>query len=151
MLGDGGDVELIYGGALLFRLLATVRGNIGQERGLGMIGRDVRGRMGEEKIFGEAALVFGNGGEAVEFFGVDDGEAQAGFGAVIEEDGIYDFACAWRQAERDVGNAEDGARVGEGALDVADSFPGFDGAGDVIFVARGAGKDEGIEDDVFGS
>src|SRR5260370_30071958 len=103
-------------------------GEIRGERGARMVGGDFRWRMGEEKIFREAALVLGDAREALEFFGVDDGEVEASLGAVIEEDGIYDFARAWRQAEGDVGNAEDGARIGEGALDEADSFHGFDGA-----------------------
>src|SRR5216683_5088933 len=150
MLGDGGDVELIDGGALFFRLLAPIGGNIAEERGFRMVDREFRGRMREEKIFGEAALVFGDRGEAFEFFGVDDGEIETGFGAVIEEDGIYDFARARGQAEGDVGNAEDGARVWKGALDEADAFHGFDRAADIVFVARGAGKDERIENDVFG-
>src|SRR5258707_14679992 len=115
-----------------------------------MVRRNIRGRMREEKIFGEAALVFGNGGEALEFLGVDDGEIEAGFGAVIKENGIHDFARARGEAEGDVGNAEDGARVWKGALDEADAFHGFDRAADIVFVARGAGKDERIENDVFG-
>src|SRR5258707_7873630 len=115
-----------------------------------MVRRNIRGRMREEKIFGEAALVFGNGGEALEFLGVDDGEIEAGFGAVIKENGIHGFARARGQAEGDVGNGEDGARVWKGALDEADAFHGFDRAADIVFVARGAGKDERIENDVFG-
>src|SRR5258708_16042504 len=115
-----------------------------------MVRWNIRGRMREEKIFGEAALVFGNGGEALEFLGVDDGEIEAGFGAVIEEDGVDDFARARGQAEGDVGNAEDGARVWKGALGEGDAFRGFDRRADIVFVARGAGKDERIENDVFG-
>src|ERR1700719_2745819 len=104
-----------------------------------MVRWNIRGRMREEEIFSEAALVFGNRGEALEFLGVDDGEVETGFGAVIEEDGIHDFARARGQAEGDVGNAENGARVGKGALDEANAFHGFDGAADVVFIARGAG------------
>src|SRR6266851_4301764 len=115
-----------------------------------MVRWNIRGRMREEEIFGEAALVFGDRSEAFEFFGVDDGEIEAGFGAVIQEDGIHDFARACGQAEGDVGNAEDGARVWKGALDEANAFYGFDGAADIVFVARGAGKDERVENDVFG-
>src|SRR6266478_6088812 len=150
MLGDRGDVELIYGGALLFRLLAPIGWDIAKEGGFRMAGGDFRGRMGEEEIFGKAAFVFGNGSEALEFFGVDDGEVETGFRAVIEEDGVYDFARAWRQAEGDVGNTENGARVRKGALNEANAFHGFDGAADVVFVAGGARKDEGIENNIFG-
>src|SRR5437660_8230635 len=120
MLGDGGDMKLIDGGALLFRLLAPIGGNIAKERGGRMVGGKLRGRMRKEKIFGEAALVFGNGREALELFGVHDGEVETGFGAVIEEHGIDDFARTRRQPKRDVGNAENGARVWKGALDEAD-------------------------------
>src|SRR6202007_3347853 len=74
MLGDGCDVKLMDGGALLLGLPAPVRRNVAKERGAGMIGRNVRGRMREEKIFGEAALVFGDRSEALDFLGVDDGE-----------------------------------------------------------------------------
>src|SRR6266481_389127 len=116
-----------------------------------MVRWNIRGRMREEQIFSEAPLVFGNRGEAFEFLGVDDGEVETGFGAVIQEDGIYDLAGPRGQTEGDVGNAEDGARVGKGALDKANAFHRFDGAADVVFVARGAGKDERVEDDVFGS
>src|SRR5258707_102399 len=112
MLGDGGDVELIYGGALLFVLFAPVGGNIAEERSFRMVDREFRGRMREEEIFGEAALVFGDRSEAFEFFGVDDGEIEAGFGAVIQEDGIYDFARARGQAEGDeIGRASCRERV----------------------------------------
>ena len=38
MLGDGRDMKLVYRGALLFRLLAPVRGNIAEQRGTRMIG-----------------------------------------------------------------------------------------------------------------
>ncbi len=61
----------------------------------------------EEQGFGEAAFFFGNGGEPLELLSVDDGEVESGFGAVIEEDGIDDFARGGRQAERDIGDAED--------------------------------------------
>src|ERR1700687_4526137 len=112
---------------------------------------NIRGRMREEEILSEAAFVFGNRGEALEFLCVDDSEIETGFGAVIQEDGIHDFARARGQTEGDVGNAEDGARVGKGALDEANAFHGFDRAADVVFIAGGAGKDERVEDDVFGS
>src|SRR5216684_6317684 len=103
-----------------------------------MVRWNIRGRMREEEIFGEAALVFGDRSEAFEFFGVDDGEVETGFGAVIEEDGVDDFARAGRQAEGDVGNTENSARVWKGALDEANAFHGFDGAADIVFVAGGA-------------
>src|SRR4029077_12626769 len=114
-----------------------------------MVRWNIRGRMRKEEILSEAAFVFGDGGEAFEFFSVDDSEVETGFGAVIEEDGIYDFARAWRQAEGDVGNAEDGARVGKGPLDEANAFHGFDCDDEGVFIARGAGKNERVKDNVF--
>ena len=67
MLGDRRDMELIDRGALLFRLLPPVGGNIAKKRGFGMIGRYVIGRMGEEQIFSQPALLLRNGSEALEF------------------------------------------------------------------------------------
>src|SRR5580704_4924140 len=117
MLGDGGDVELIDGGALLFRLLAPIGGDITEKLGARMIGGNFRRRMREEKILSEAALVFRNAGESLELFRIDDGQVQASLGAVIEEYRINDFPRACRQAEGNVGNAENGTRVGKSALD----------------------------------
>jgi hypothetical protein len=104
----------------------------------------------EEEVFGEAALLFGDGGEAFELFGVDDGEVEAGLGAVVEKDGVDDFAGGGREAEGDVGDAEDGLDEGDVFLDEAERLDGFDGAADVVFVAGGAGEDQGIDDDIFG-
>ena len=75
--------------------------------------RESAGGVLNSRALGEAALFFGNGGEALEFFGVDDGEIEAGFGAVIEEDGVDHFARGGGQAEGDVGDAENGFDVRE--------------------------------------
>ncbi len=151
MFGDGGDMELIYGGALLFRLLAPISGNIAEKRGFRMVSRDFRGRMREQQIFRKAALVFGNGGEALKLFGVDDGQVEASLGAVIEKDGIDDFARASGQTKGDIGDAQNSAHIRESLLDEPNAFHGFHGTADIVFVAGGAGKDQGIEDDVLGS
>src|SRR6266849_3926520 len=149
MLGDGRDVKLVYGGALLLRLFAPVRGNIVQKRGARMIGGEFNWRMREEKIFSKPALVFGNRSEALKFFGVDDGQVKARFGAVVKKNRIDDFARPSRQSERNVGNAQNGARVWQRTLDEANALHRFDGAADVIFVASGAGENKRIKDDVF--
>ena len=80
--------------------------------------RDVRTRRRsvEEQVLRQAALLFGNGGEALQLFGVDDGQIEPGLGAVIEEDGVHHFARRGGQAERDVGDAQH-------RLDVRDAFP----------------------------
>src|SRR5712672_409335 len=117
MLGNRCNVKLVYYGALLFRLLAPVRGNVAQKRGARMIGGKVRRWMREEKIFGKPALMFRNRREAFQFFGVDDSQVQARFGAVVKENRIDHFARPGRQPEGNVGNAENGARVRQRSLD----------------------------------
>src|SRR6185437_3891855 len=148
MLGDGGDVKLVDGGFLLARLAAPIGGGVAQEHGLGMTGGKGARRRIEEQVFGKGAFGFGNRGEARDAFGVDDGEIEAGLRAVIQEHGIDDFARAGGKAEGDVGNTEHGADVRKLLLDEANAFDRLDGAADIIFVAGGAGEDEGIEDDV---
>src|ERR1700739_4124430 len=111
MLSDRCDVKLVYGSALLLRLLAPVSGHVAKQRGARMVRRDFRGRMREEQILGETALMFGDGSEALDFFGVDDGQVETGFGAVIEKNRIHDFARARGKAEGNVGNAENSARI----------------------------------------
>ncbi len=151
VLGDCGDVKLVDGDFLLARLLAPVFGRFTKQRRVRVILRHMRGAMVEEQIFGEPALIFGDGGEALDAFGVDDGEIETGLGAVVEENGVDHFARAGGQSEGDVGNAENGADVRNLFLDQADAFDGFDRAADVVFVAGGAGEDQRIEDDVFGA
>src|SRR6185437_9265760 len=148
MLGDGGDVKLVDCGFLLARLAAPIGGGVAQEHGLGMTGGKGARRRIEEQVFGKGAFGFGNRGEALDAFGVDDGEIEAGLRAVIQEHGIDDFARAGGKAEGDVGNTEHGADVRKLLLDEANAFDRLDGAADIIFVAGGAGEDEGIEDDV---
>src|SRR5260221_14753011 len=97
MFGNRRDMKLVYGGALLFRLLAPVRGNIAEQRGTRMIGGKFRGRVREEKIFRKPPLVFRNRSEALEFFRVDNGQVQAPFGAVVKENGVDHLAGPSRQ------------------------------------------------------
>src|SRR5258708_26876139 len=104
MLGNRRDMKLVYGSALLFRLLAPVRGNIAEQRGTRMIGGEFRRRMREEKIFRKPPLVFRNRSKAFEFFRVDNGQVQARFGAVVEENGIDHFARPTRQTQANIGN-----------------------------------------------
>ena len=92
-------MELIDGGALFFGLLAPIVGDVLEEFELSVIGRDIDGGRVEEQVFGEAAFVFGDAGEAFELFGIDDGEVEAGLGAVIKEDGVDDLAGGGGEAE----------------------------------------------------
>ena len=111
MFGDRGDVELIDGGFLLARLLAPVGGGAANYFGLRMRVRDFSWDAIEEQIFGQRALVLGDRREALDALGVDDGEIEAGLRAVVEKDGVDDFAGAGREAEGNVGNSENRADV----------------------------------------
>ena len=149
MLGDRGDVKLIDGDFLLAALRAPVFGDVFECRGIGMIRRDAGRRRIEEQMLGEAALFLGNRGEALDFFGVDDGQIESAFGAVIEKNGIDHFSGGSGQAEGNIGNAQNGFDARDFFLDQADGFDGFDCSADVIFVAGGAGENQRIDDDVF--
>ena len=81
--------------------------------------------------------------------GIHDGEIESGLGAVVEKNGIDNFASARRQAERNVGDSQHGAHVRDLLLDQPYAFDGFDCAADVVFIAGGARENERIEDDVF--
>ena len=68
---------------------------------------------------------------------------------MVEEDGVQDLAAGLGQAEAHVGDPEDRPRLRQLRLDRPDPFDRLDGAADVLLVARAAGKDERIEDDVL--
>ncbi len=85
-----------------------------------MIGGHIDGRGVEQESLGQAALFFGNAGETLQFLRIDDGEVEAGFGGVIEEDGVDDFASGGGQTKGDIGDAEDGFDVRDLLLDEAD-------------------------------
>ena len=142
-------MELVDGDFFFARLGAPVFGGGAEEIVAGVIRGDGGGRGVEEKMFGEAALVFGDGGVALQLFGVDDGEVEAGFGGVIKKDGVDHFAGGGGEAEADVGDAEDGFDEGDFAFDVADGLDGLNRPADVIFVAGGAGEDQRVDSDVF--
>ena len=75
---------------------------------------------------------------------------EAGLGAVIEKDGIDHLARSWRQAKRDVGDSEHGLDVRNFLLDQAQRLDGFDRPADIVDIACGAGKDQRIDDNIFG-
>ena len=111
-----------------------------------MLGR----RRIEQQILGQAALFFGERGEALQAFGVDDGQVQPGFRRVVEEHGIHHFARGGGQSEGDVGDSQHGFDEGDFGLHHPDRLDGFDGASDVVFVAGGTGENQGVNDDVLG-
>src|SRR5215472_16529976 len=104
----------------------------------------------EKQVLGEAALLFGNGRKTLDLFRVNDGEVEAGLGAVIQEDRVNHFASAGGQPEGNVRNSENGAGVGKRLLNQANAFQGFDRTANIIFVAGGAREDQRIENDVLG-
>ena len=149
MLGNRGDVKLVDRGLLLARLRAPVGRRAAEQRSLRMRLREFPRRAIEEQIFGELALVLGNRREALDALGVHDREIEPRLRAVIQENGVDHFARAGRQSERHVGNSQHGAHVRDLLLDQANAFDRFDRAADIIFVARSAGKNERIENDIF--
>ena len=149
MFGDRRNMELIDGGFLLARLLAPVGRGAANYCGLRMRVRDVSRDTVEEQIFGQRALVLGDRREALDAFGVDDGEIEAGLRAVVEKDGVDDFARAGRKAEGNIGNSKNCADVRNLLLDQANAFDRFDGAADIVFIARCAREDERIENYIF--
>jgi hypothetical protein len=114
------DVELGDGDLLVTRLQAPILWNIFKYGGVRMIGWHIYGRRIEQQSFGQTALMLGDDGEALEFFGVDDREIEAGLGGVAEKDGVDDFAGGGGQAEGDVGDAEDGFDVRDLLFDETD-------------------------------
>ena len=103
----------------------------------------------EQQILGQFAFVFRNRGEPLDAFGVHDRQIESGLRAVIKENRIHHFARARRQPERNVRNSQHRAHVRNLLLDQPDPFDGFHRAADVILVARGAGKHQRIENDIF--
>jgi len=74
VLSNGSDVVLIDGDALFLALLTPVGGNIAKQRSIGVIRRNIFGRMRKEQIFREFALVRGNRSKTFDFLRIDDGQ-----------------------------------------------------------------------------
>ena len=89
-------------------LLAPIRGCAAKNRSLGCPPEFPRWMI-EQQILRELAFVLGDRGEALDAFGIDDGEIEARFRAVVEENGVHHLARAGGQTEADVGNPEHGA------------------------------------------
>src|SRR5258705_10207772 len=114
-----------------------------------MIGGKFRRRMREQKISRKPPLVLRNRREALELFGVDNGQVQARFGAVVKEKGIDHFARPSRQPEGNIGNAENSARVWQRSLDEPNPLHRFNGAANIIFVASSTRENEWIKHNIF--
>ena len=138
MLVDRRDVVLVDRGALFLRLLTIIVRRIEAGR-----------RMIPQQILDKLFLFGGNGGVALQFLGVDDGEIETGLRRVIEEDGVDDFPGRRRQTEADVAHAEDRLALRQLLFDEPDAFNCLDRAADVILVAGRAREHERIEDQVF--
>ena len=143
VVADLGHVMGVDRGPLLRSLLAPVPRHIGESRILARCGWQV-----EEQGLHHPTLLLGDRGVAFDALGVDDGEVEAGLGAKVEEDRVYDLAGAEGQTEADVRDAENGRTRGEGSLDQAQSLDRFDRATDVVFVAARRREDQRVEDDV---
>ena len=85
-------------------------------------------------------------GVALELLGVDDRHVEAGLHAVVEEDRVQHLASGRRQAERDVGDAEDGLALRQRLLDQADALDRLDAGADVVLVAGADREDQRVED-----
>ncbi len=147
--GDGGDVELVDSHLLLAGLRSPIGRRVAKQRSLRVIGGHANRNVIEQEVFSELALRFGDRGEALEALGIDDGQIQAGLGAVVEENRVDDFPGAGRKAEGDVGDPQNSAREGNVLLDQAQGLDRLHGAADIVLVACGAGEDQRVEDDVL--
>src|SRR5580700_8784152 len=151
MFGNRCDVKLIDRGSLFFALRAPIGSRAAKQRCLRMSLWNFCRRIIEEQIFRQLALLLGDGGVSLDAFGIDDGEIQACFGAVVKEYRIDHFARSGREAERDIRNSKYRAHVRNPLLDRAYAFDSLDSSADIVFIPGGAGKNERVEDDVFDS
>ena len=102
-----------------------------------------------DKVFGQLPFLFRNRRVPLHHLRVDDGRVQPRLYAVVEEDGVKDFAAGGRQAERNVGNPQHRLGVGQGFLDEPHSLDGFRGGPDVVFVAGTGREYQGVKNQVF--
>ena len=114
-----------------------------------MIRGNLGGRRVEQQALRQAPLLHRNGGEALQLFGIDDGQIEPGLGGVIQENRIHHFARRRRQAEGDVRHAQNGLDERDLFLDQANGFDGLHRAADVVLIAGGARENQRIDDDVL--
>ena len=103
----------------------------------------------EEEVLRQEPLLGGDGGVALELLRVHDGHVEARLRGVVEEDAVQDLAARLGEAEAHVGDAQDRLGFGELGLDEPEALDGLRGAAPVGRVARPAGEDQGVEDEVL--
>ena len=85
-----------------------------------MVRGNIYGRRIKEQSLGQTAFLFRNAREPLQFLRVYNRKVETSLGAVIEEDGVDDFASNGREAEEDVQEAEDRFDIRDLLLDEAD-------------------------------
>ena len=80
-----------------------------------------------------------------------DGGVEAGLHALVEEDRVEDLSGGRVEAERHVGQAEDGVDAGQLGLDPADALDGLDAVPPALLHAGGQGEGQGVEQEVLGA
>ena len=75
-------------------------------------------------------------GQRQDLGGVDDGGVEAGLHALVEEDRVEDLAGRRVEAERHVGEPEDGVDAGQLGLDPPDALDGLDAVPPALLHAR---------------
>src|SRR5215471_5797447 len=104
-----------------------------------------------KQVFGEPSLLFWYRRISLELFGVYYGEVEAGFSAMVQEDGVEDFSTGFRQSKGYIAYAEHGLHERQFLFDQADPLNRFDRAAHIVFIAGSARKDERIDDYIFSS
>ena len=89
-------------------------------------------------------------GQGQDLGGVHDGGVEAGLHALVEEDRVEDLAGGRVEAERHVGQAEDGVDAGQLGLDPADALDGLDAVAAALLHAGRQGEGQGVEQEVLG-
>ena len=102
-----------------------------------------------DQVLGKLALFFGYGRVPLHHFRVDYGHVQTGLNAVIQENRVEHFATGRRQAERNVGDAQNRFSVGQGLFNQPNSLNGFGGGTHVVCVARAGREYQRVENDVL--
>src|SRR5437899_1527183 len=104
----------------------------------------------EQQAFGEASFFYRNRREALQFLRVHDRQVEPGFGRVVKEYRVNDFAGLGGQTEADIRYPQNGLDERDFFFDQTDRLDGLHRAADVVFVARGTGEDQRADDDVLG-
>ncbi len=142
-------MELVDGDLLFPRLPPPVLRRRRQQLRLGVIRGDFPRRVVEQQVLSQAPLRLRNRGEAFDLFAVDDRRIQARLGAVIQKNRVHHLACRGRQAEGDIGNAENGLGLRQRRFDQPHAFDRLHRPADIVLIARGAGKHQRVEENIL--